>query len=147
MGHKKSWCVLIVLFSFDNTCLLCLKSWSKLFWWLNWGHYLNAKLCLLIRKKNVVFWAQKGWILASKLLRIFRMNDTIPEMSMVDTVEKKNDMRQMSVVVSPSDVDGRQMIKVMEPDPLPGWTLAITAIWKDNWIHDSVYLLLWWWYL
>ena len=58
--------------------------------------------------------------MASKLLRIFRMNDTIPEMSMVDTVEKKNDMRQMSVVVSPSDVDGRQMIKVMEPDPLPG---------------------------
>ena len=46
--------------------------------------------------------------------------DTIPEMSMVDTVEKKNDMRQMSVVVSPSDVDGRQMIMVMEPDPLPG---------------------------
>ena len=58
---------------------------------------------------------------------------------MVDTVEKKNDMRQMSVVVSPSDVDGRQMIMVMEPDPLPGWTLAITAIWKDNWIHDSKY--------
>jgi len=43
-----------------------------------------------------------------------------PEMSMVDTVEKKNDMRQMSVVVSPSDVDGRQMIMVMELDPLPG---------------------------
>ena len=59
--------------------------------------------------------------------------DTIPEMSLVDTVEKKNDRRQMRVVVSPSDVDGRQMIMVMEPDPLPGWT----AIWKDNWIHDD----------
>lgn len=46
--------------------------------------------------------------------------DTIPEMSLVDTVEKKNDRRQMRVVVSPSDVDGRQMIMVMEPDPLPG---------------------------
>ena len=47
--------------------------------------------------------------------------DTIPEMSLVDTVEKKNDRRQMSVVVSPSDVDGRQMIMVMEPDLLlPG---------------------------
>ena len=45
-------------------------------------------------------------------------NSFSPEMSLVDTVEKNNDRRQMSVVVRPSDVDGRQMIMVMEPDPL-----------------------------